>query len=155
MATGTTIQGLGGRVQIGDGTTWNMKIDSWSATFNYPTIETTGFEDEGHQMHEAVSQFVTGTCSGTLTHNAANTAPIPAALAGGDGLDVGELSNCNVTVFLMASGTGAGSDIESGYKIPAVIESFALDRPNQGKASGTLSFRSRGAPTQVWDTTGP
>mgnify|MGYP003117770629 CR=1 FL=1 len=153
MAEGTTIQGLGGRVQIGAGTSWNMKIDSWSATFNYPTIETTGFTDAGHQVHEAVAQFVTGTCSGTITHDAANTAPIPGVFADAGGMDVGELANCNATVALMASGTGTGTDIESGYLIPAVIESFSLDRPNQGKATGTISFRSRGAPTQAWDET--
>lgn len=153
MAVGTTIQGQGGHVQIGAGTVWNMKVESYTATFNYATIETTGFTDRGHQVHEAVSSVVTGTITGVLTHNASNTAPIPAALVDGAVMAVGDLDNARATIFLHCQSTGTGSDIQNGWSIPAVIESHAIDRPQNGRASGTLTFRSRGAPTQTWDET--
>ncbi|MGB0970432.1 MAG: hypothetical protein ACPGVG_05650 [Mycobacterium sp.] len=142
---GSTIQGLGGSVTLPSG--WNFKVASFSFGLDIATEETTGFEDGGFETHEPVSCSWNGSATGTLTYNAASTAPIPAALADGAALAVGDLQS-------NAKGTGTFQSM-TGCTLAGtvVVTNMPITRGAKTKANVTLNMKGTGFLTQVHDET--
>lgn len=139
-----TIEGLGGSVTLPTG--WNFKVSSFSFNYQVLTEETTGFDDGGFETHEPVAVRWEGSATGTLTYDASNTAPIPAAMADGAGMAVGDLAN--------AKGTGTFQS-KTGCTLAGtvVVTSMPIDRGAKTKANVTLNMLGTGALTQTHDET--
>lgn len=138
------IAGVGGSFTTISG--FNGKIGSWSATYTIDTEEVTGFDSGGFRQYEPVAASITGSASGTAEYDDTNASPLPAALADGAALAVGDMEGAKGTITLTAI-TGCT------WAFPAIITSVALDRQAAGKATITFNFQSNGAPTQTWDQT--
>lgn len=141
----STIQGTGGGITLPSG--YNAKVESWSASHEVLTTETTGFGDGGAEVHEPVYTKMSGSCAGTLQFDATNTAPLPGAIVDGGALTQSDLeTNCKATLTLTAT-TGCT------YAFTAIMTVTGFNRPEKDKATVTYNFISTGQITQAWDET--
>jgi hypothetical protein len=139
-----TIQGLGGNIALPTG--WNFKVSGWSFTYTVGTEETTGFDDGGFETHEPVFVRFEGSATGTLEFDATTTAPIPAAMADGGGMAVGDLASAKGTATFTAT---AGCTLEG----TVVVTSLPMNRTAKGRGEVTINLLGSGALTQTWDET--
>lgn len=137
MALGT-IEGLNASVTRGaDLDEWNLKEDVFSATVNYTTVETTGFDDAGAETHAHTKVGVSGTITGTGQSGAASSAAFPTtAIALGTEDPAGPLTLQYNTGCTLA--------------FTALYTSIATTRAHDGKMEITQSFISSGAITTAW-----
>ena len=139
-----TIQGLGGTIALPTG--YNFKVSGWQMTHTTGTEETTGFDDGGFEVHEPVFTRFEGSATGTIEYNASNTAPLPAALADGSGMALGDLDDAKGSATLTAT-TGCT------YAGDVIITSSAINRTAKGRGEITVNFLGSGPLTQTWDET--
>ncbi|MEM6259676.1 MAG: hypothetical protein AAGI37_15460 [Planctomycetota bacterium] len=137
-----TIQGLGGSVTNPTG--WNFKVSGFSFTYTVLTEETTGFEDGGFETHEPVAVRWEGSMTGTLEYDDANAAPIPASMADGSGMALGDLDSAKgSSTFQAIDGcTLAGT---------VVVTNMPITRNTKGRGEVTLNVLGTGALTEAWD----
>lgn len=139
-----TIQGLGGNIALPTG--WNFKASGWSFTYTVGTEETTGFDDGGFETHEPVFVRWEGSATGTLEYDATNTAPIPADMADGSDMALGDLDNAKGTATFTAT---TGATLEG----TVIVTSLPMNRNAKGKGEVTINVLGSGALTQTWDET--
>jgi len=139
------IAGLGGNLALPTG--FNAKINSWSASHTVETVETTGFADGGFRTFDPTITSLTGSASGTAQYDAATTALLPAALADGSIMALGDLAGAIGTVTLTFV-TGCTWSCTT-----ANITGLSVDRASDGKANVTFNFQFSGPWTQTWDET--
>jgi hypothetical protein len=140
-----TIQGLGGNIALPSG--WNFKASGWSFTYTVGTEETTGFDDAGFETHEPVFVRWEGSATGTLEFDAASTAPIPAAMADGGGMALGDLANAKgEATFTATTGCTLVGNV--------IVTSLPINRTAKGRGEVTINLLGTGALTQTWDETG-
>ena len=136
-----TIEGLGGNAAFTAG--WTFKVASWSADYNVEVADTTGFGDGGFRAKAPVIASMTGSMAGT--GQSATTVPVPAGMANGTTMSVGDLAGATTTVTLTAT-TGCT------YAFSAVITRLSMSRPVDGKMDVSADFESSGPITQSWTT---
>jgi len=124
----TTIQGTGGSVVM-EG--FGAKLDTWSATFDFGAVNTTGFGDNGWGEIEGTLCGMTGSASGMLIKE---TAPIDADLIAAT---FDPTKAVIAALKLYTTGT-------TGYSLEAIISNVAITRPEDGKATVSFDFVSNG-----------
>lgn len=135
----TAITGPGGSVTTVTG--FYGKFNNWTATVSNPSVETTGFTDNGLMTNASSGPI---SMSGTLTaigqFDAATTAPFPAAgLASSP-----TFSSWSGSLTLTAT-TGCT------YAMTVVMTGGTMTRGNAGRMELTFNWISSGAITQTWD----
>lgn len=139
------ITGTGGAIAMPSG--FNAHFRSFTHAFAMPEVETTGFDDGGFATFDPAGGLrVTGTALGVHEYDASSTAPLPAALADGSNLAVGDLAGQtgSMTLTFITGCTLAFS---------ANVTNIAGSRAEVGSSESTWTFGSSGAITQAWDET--
>ena len=70
-----TIQGTGGNLQTSLVGRVYAKLNTWTASVDHGTLETTGFGDGGYRTYENTLCSMAGSASGLLTDDAPMTEP--------------------------------------------------------------------------------
>jgi hypothetical protein len=137
----TQITGPGGSVTFLSG--FNGKFNNWTATINNPSVETTGFADNGLMTNEAGGPIsMSGTVTAIGNFDAAATAPFPAAGIAA----TPTFSSWKGTITLTAT-TGCT------FSCTIVVTAGTKTRGNAGRMDLTFTWISSGAITETWDET--
>jgi len=135
----STIQGTGGAVTLPTG--FMAKLDTWTATFDFSVVDTTGFGDLGYGRGEPTLCSIRGSASGMAVKDASGATPIaPGALASPFGV-----ASCKGNVVLGVIGA------THTYSFAAVISNVNISRPEDGKATVSFDFVSNGIIAQAWE----
>jgi hypothetical protein len=136
-----TVAGTGGNVTLPSG--FNVKARDFSATIDIPEADDTGFVDNGWGSAVITGPVrVTGTINGSLQFDAANTAPLPAALMAS-------------TAGLSAARGDVTLTFKSGctWGFAGNITQANTDRAVDARSSLSYNYGSVGQVTQTWDET--
>ena len=131
----TDIQGSGG--SITNGNAINGSFTAWSATVNTTTTSHTPFSTAPYPKTAVTEISISGSATGIVQYDAANTNPLPALTEAG-------LNDASITLTA-----------ETGCTIAftATISNVALDRPSNGDMTITFDFQSDGdiSGAMTWD----
>jgi hypothetical protein len=137
----TQITGPGGSVTFLSG--FNGKFNNWTATVTNPTVETTGFADNGSKTNKPGGPIsMAGTITAVGNFDAAATAPIPSAGIGTNPT----FSSWEGSITLQAA-TGCT------FAASVVANSVVMTRGNAGRFELSFSWESSGPITETWDET--
>lgn len=137
-----TIQGVGGSITLPTG--FGCKFNAFTCDVDLRETDTTGFIDVGWFTYEVTFMDLSGTATGTMQYDDANTTPLPATLV----------------AATPAMGAAVGSIVLTWmtgctWTFNGIVNRFSGSRPATDKATATYNFRHQsGGVTQVWDTSG-
>jgi hypothetical protein len=116
------------------------KISAWSLSFRISSVETTGWVDNGNEVHEAVKIGVDYQVSGVAqSGTGAGIGPIPIGLAN----SAPTFSSATTTATFTAS-TGCT------ISFSALLTGSSISRSVDGNTSLVETGKSRGPITLVW-----
>lgn len=134
----TVIHGTGGAAAF---TGFNVKFNTWSATYGPKESDTTGFIDNGWMTQELTNGQMAGSVGGFVQFDAASTKPTVAAPTTGN-WDAWKVASCVLTAT-----TGCT------YTFTATITNVRFTRTPGDAMAVTFDFKSHGAVTEAWDET--
>ena len=143
--TMSKIANTGGAVALVSG--FNASFRSFDYDYQMPEVDVTGFDDGGFMTFEPAGGLrLTGSAQGVHEFDASTTVPMPASLADGSALALGDLSVQSGTLTLTFT---------TGCTLAAtcLITSISGSRAEVGASESSWSFGSTGAVTQAWDET--
>lgn len=130
----TDIAGSGGSITFASNEVGG-DFENWSATIDGTVAEYTTFTSAPFPVRKITGVSISGSATGVLQFDAANTAPLA------------NLTEAGMEVASMTLTAETGCTYAGAF----VVSQVSIGRPSNGKAEITCNFASNGTITQSWD----
>lgn len=139
---GNVISGTGGSVTLPATNIHNARIRAWSATLSHGVNDVTGFSQARWAANIGGLVGMSGSASGFLENDAANTSP---GVGGSGTTAVVTVDSAAITLALESTTTKLAFN--------AVVTSISIGTSVDGVGTFAISFVSDGVVTETWDVT--